>query len=459
MRTAKNIIISVILTFIPVFADVIDTISFVGNTKTKNGYLQKIIAPFVKSEYNSDSENLIYKTLDSTNLFSEIMVVTSKKSQNDSVSIFVIVKENSNFSFGNAGLGLNTMEYGEPIGVWLRFNLDVNYSNFLGLGHSLNFTGGLWRERFFGTNWHIPLGASPYFFDVGALVGRKPSFVFAWEISPYFNTNVRFGRNIGEKQTLFFEISPRFRKYNDMIKNNGEWQIFQSDDFWEIYGKLYYRFSRSDKNYPPLSATFFSTALNTNKIMPYVEDGEKKDFWNINTDFKQNIPISQKIRHSLYIRSRISATPFGEHNKYDGFLLGGQELLRGWDYEILGSKDSCVFNNSVLGTLEYQFHIFTFPPIKLGNLLSWYDKSLQKFSPTLAGAVFFDAGYLYKEILSPLQSTHASAASAGISLRFLQPLMRLGGAVELAWQVAGSERYLNKNRKAPMLHIGIISQF
>jgi len=459
MRTAKNTIILTILIIISVSADVIDTISFVGNTKTKNGYLQKIIAPFVKSEYDSGSENLIYKTLDATNLFSEIMVVSSKKSQSDSVSIFVIVKENGNFSFSNAGLGLNTMEYGEPIGVWLRFNLDVNYDNFLGLGHSLNFTGCVLRERFLGTNWHILIGARPYFFDVGAIVGRKPSFVFAWEISPYFNTNVRFGRNIGEKQTLSFEISPQFRKYNDMFKNNDEWQVFQSNVFWEIYEKLYYQFSRCDKNYPPLSATFFSTALNTNKIMAYAEDGEKKDFWNIDTDFKQNIPVSKKIRHSLYIRSRISVTPFGEHNKYDGFLLGGQEFLRGWDYEVLGSKDSCVFDNSVLGTLEYQFHILTFPPIKLGNLLSWYDKSLQKFSPTLTGAVFFDAGYLYKDILSPLQSVHATAASAGISLRLLQPLMRLGGAVELAWQVSGSEKYLNKNRKVPILHIGIVSQF
>ena len=456
----KIIIIIIIIIAGLVSANVVDTVVFVGNVKTKDKFLQKAVRPVVENGYVADTDFAIYNVLKLTKLFSDIMIIPSKKTQSDSVSIFVTLKEKNYLSIGNVGFGINSMEYGERSDIWTRLNLDVSYNNFLGIGHSLNFTGRVWRDRYFGANWHIPFGVSPYFFDVGGLVGRKPSFVFAWEISPYLNNHLRFGRYIGENQEIYFEISPQYRKYNNMTKNNNDiWQISETDKFWEIYERLYYQFSRGDRNYPPLSATFFGIGLSTNKIMAYSdENGKKKDFWGIDTDFGQNIPISQKIHHSFYIRSRISITPLGERNKYNGFLLGGQNFLRGWQDDFVGSKDNCVFNNKILGTAEYQFRIATFPSMKFG-WLSWYDKSLKNFSPILVGALFFDGGYLFKEISSPIQSTNTSASSAGISFRLLQPLMRFGGAIEFAWQIGGDEKYYNQNRKIPVLHIGIVSQF
>ncbi|MDR0303303.1 MAG: BamA/TamA family outer membrane protein [Chitinispirillales bacterium] len=454
----KIIIIAIISIVGFTYANIIDTVLFVGNVKTKDKFLQKIVSPIIKKKYDVCTDSLIYDALKKTGLFGYISVVSSKKIDNDNVSIFVVVKENNYLSVGNAGLGINSMEYGEKSDSWLWFNLDVNYKNFLGIGHSLNFTGRVWRDRYFGANWHIPIGITPYFFEVGGLIGRNPSLVFAWETAPYFNTDFRFGRYIGNNQEIYIETSPKYSKYNNMLKVDDKWKIHSTDEFLEIYEKLYYSLDYKDKNYPPLLATFFSVGLSTNKIMAYIEDGKKKDFWNIDTDFKQNIPIFQKIRHSLYIRSRISITPWGEHNKYDGFLSGGQYYIRGWKDDILGSKDNYVFNNSILGTAEYQFNIFTFPSIKF-RWLSWYDDLLSNFSPILAGALFFDAGYLFKEISSPLQCANTNAGSVGISLRLLQPLMKIGGTLEFAWQVIGDKKYYNENRRIPVIHIGFVSQF
>lgn len=447
-------VLFIVFGFISANADIIDTVIFAGNLKTKDKYLQKVIAHIPNTEYSSFTDTLVFNALERTKLFSEIAVIPSKN-QKGNVSIFVILKERKNFNILGGGLSINDMEFGESSGTWAILSIDAYYNNFLGVNQRLRWRAQLWRDRFFGMDWRIPVGASPYFFEVGALVGRRPSLVWNWEISPYFNTNLVFGRFIGENQVVSLETSPQYRKYNNVYKSSGEWKTFESNEFWEIHQKLYYRFSIHDNNYPPLFASFASIALSTNKIMAYEDIG----FWEISSDLKQNIPISQKAKHSFFLRFRPKLTISGRHNSYNGILTGGQDYIRGWGNDVLGSKEeSGLFNNLLIGTAEYQFHIFTFPTMKF-KWLSWFDASMSGFAPQVFGALFFDGGYLFEDIDSPVKSQNIKAASAGIAIRVLQNHMRLGAEIDLAWQLDGNKKYLNKNRGAPVLHLGIVSHF
>lgn len=449
-----SIIFFVLFWLACVNANVIDTIIFVGDLKTKDSYLQRVVSHISKTEYSPISDTVIFKALNRTQLFSTITIVPSQN-ENGNVSVFVVLKERSNFSLIDAGAGLNDTEFGENSGTWAWIRLGARYNNFLGVNQRLSFVGQLGRDRFIGMNWLIPIGASPYFFDVGALVGRRPSLVWTWELSPYLNTNFSFGRYIGENQSVYLETEPKYRNYNLLENSTGGWKTYENDKFWEIYQSLYYRFSIDDGNYPPLFATSAGIGLSTNKIMAYGDI----EHWEISSDLKQNIPISQKARHSLFLRFRPTLTISGERNKYSGLLTGGQDYVRGWSGDILGSKDAVIYNNLLLGTVEYQFHIFTLPPMKIFRWLSWYDDTMSEFAPQIIGALFLDGGYLFKDINSPKHSASVSAASTGVLVRIIQPRMRMGGEIALAWQVFGDERYLNSKREIPSIHIGIISHF
>ena len=448
----KIALIIVFLLFGVAGAGIIDTIVFVGNEKTRDSYLQRVVSHISKTEYSPQSDTAVFKALERTRLFSQITIVPSQNPQSGDggIAIFVVLKERGNFSVSDVGGGLNNTLFGEESGTWLVFNFRATYNNLFGLNQRLRLRGQIWEDRFVGMDYLIPIGASPYFFDVGALVGRRPSLVSPWELSPYFNTNLGFGRFIGENQLVYTETSPQFRKYNWLYKDFGRWRVGYTDEFWEIYQSLYYRFSLNDGNYPPLFASFAGVGLSTNKIMAH----EDNEHWELKADLRQNIPISQRARHSFLLRLRPTLTISGERNVYSGLLTGGQDFLRGWGTDIFGSRDPVIFENLILGTAEYQFHIFTFPAMRMFGWLSWYDESMREFSPQLAGALFFDGGHLYKT-----ESQSISAASAGVSIRLLQCRMRLGGQIDFAWQLTADEKYLNKKRNIPVIHIGFVSQF
>jgi len=437
-------------------AGVIDTIVFLGNEKTQDRYLQRVVSHISGTQYSAQSDTAIFKALERTRLFSHITVVPSKNQHNDNFSIFVALKERSNFSITDIGGGLNNTEFGENSGTWVHLNFSAVYNNLFGLNHRLRFRGQIWRDRYFGADYFLPVGASPYFFDVGALVGRRPSLVFPWELSPYFNTNFGFGRRIGDNQLIYTETMPQYRKYNFLERRNfGRWEVFDSEEFWEIYQRIYYRFSINDGNYPPLFASFAGVGLSTNKIMAH----ENNEHWELSVDLRQSVPISQRARHSFFLRARPRLTVSGERNSFSRLLTGGQDFVRGWGNEVLGSRDTVIFENLFLGTAEYQFHILTFPAMRMFGWLSWYDESMREFSPKLTGAIFFDGGHLFNEIQNPQENPNVSAASVGLSLRVLQCRMRLGGQIDFAWQVAGDEKYLNRNRGIPIIHMGFVSQF
>ena len=354
------------------------------------------------------------------------------------------------------GGGLVPTMYGENR-TWVWLDMQFRYNNFLGRpGQRLDFDMGIWESRRFGTIWHIPVGESNYFFDIGALVGRDPSLVFERELSPFFNTLSRFGRNIADNHQVSYEISPRFRKYNKMSQNtSGNWQATEvEDEFWEVYQRLRYRFRTSDNLYPPMLSTFAQVSLNTNAMLAF----EDCVFWGISGELSQNIPVSYMLRHSFLLRTRFDITPIGERHKYGGLLTGGMDFVRGWDDDFIGSKEDVYFSNRAIGTAEYQFYIATLPEMRFG-FASFISPSLKGFRPILTGALFLDAGYLFENLTEPKKSISADAASTGISIRLLQPHMRTGGAIDIAWQIAGTQKYLKNNRAVPTIHLGFVQHF
>jgi outer membrane protein assembly factor BamA len=116
------------------------------------------------------------------------------------------------------------------------------------------------------------------------------------------------------------------------------------------------------------------------------------------------------------------------------------------------------FSNRVIGTAEYQFYIATLPEMRFG-FASFVSPSLKGFRPILTGALFLDAGYLFENLTEPKNSINANAASTGIAIRLLQPHMRTGAAIDIAWQITGTQKYLNDNRAAPALHLGFVQHF
>ena len=365
-------------------------------------------------------------------------------------------EKRSNFVPIGIGGGINPTMYGEDR-TWVWLDMQFRYNNFLGRpGQRLDFDMGVFESRRFGTTWHIPVGHSDYFFDVGGLVGRTPSIVFERELSPFFNTFSRFGRNISDKHQVSYEISPRFRKYNRMEKQiRGNWRAIEvEDEFWEVYQRLRYGFLLSDNLYPPMLSTFAQISLNTNTMLAF----EDNVFWGVAGELSQNVPVSYRARQSFLLRARFDVTPIGERHKYGGLLTGGMDFVRGWDYDFIGSKDEVNFSNRVIGTAEYQFYIATLPEMRFG-FASFVSPSLKGFRPILTGALFLDAGYLFENLTEPKNSINANAASTGIAIRLLQPHMRTGAAIDIAWQITGTQKYLNDNRAAPALHLGFVQHF
>ncbi|MCL2845235.1 MAG: outer membrane protein assembly factor [Chitinivibrionia bacterium] len=362
--------------------------------------------------------------------------------------------QSRDFSLSGFGGALFPTIYGENRS-WLWVVLQFKYKDFLREGQHLYFDVGAWQDRHFGTTMHIPLGASNYFFDIGGLVGRRPSLVFEEELSPYLNTFTRFGRNISERHRVCYEIAPRFRRYSLMSQNTrGDWLSGDIiDEFWEVYQRLQYRFRLSDNLYPPMLSTFAQISLNTNIMLAF-----ENVFWGISGELSQNIPVSYRARQSFLLRTRFDTTPIGERHRYGGFLTGGAFFVRGWNDNFIGSRDSVNFGNRIVGTAEYQFYIATLPEMRMGAF-SWVDHTLSGFRPVMTGALFLDAGYLFETFSSPRESINANAASAGIAIRLLQPRMRSGASLDFAWQISGTQKYLNKNRNYPVVHLGFVQHF
>ena len=432
----------------------VDSIVFVGNLRTQENFLARIVAPVINTEYSADTDSVIFRKLERTGLFNQIIIQPSLRAEDDNVVIFVILNERPAFQPIGVGAGLFGSLYGEDK-TWPWLCMQFRYNNLFGVGQRLYFDFGLFQNRYFATTWHVPVGGSDYFFDAGGLIERRPSLIFEWEISPLLNTFLRFGRMISDNQKVSYEIAPRFRRYNSVVRDaGGSWRRDSViDNFWEVYQRLQYQIRFSDDFYPPLFSTFAQVSLNTNAMLAF----QDKVFFGVSGELSQNIPVWQMARHSFLLRMRFDLTPVGERSVYGGFLTGGAAFVRGFDDDIIGSKHATIFGNRIVSTAEYQFHIVTLPEMRF-RFLSFVSQSMAGFRPEIAGAVFLDAGYLFEDFYEP-KGASVNAASMGVSLRFLQPHMRLGGAIDFAWQLRASSQYLKSNRGAPVLHIGFVQHF
>lgn len=434
-------------------AQIVDTIFFVGNERSSEKFLLRIIEPVASwVDYQPQKiDSLISFRLLETGLFNTVTITPAWVGR-DTVTLFVAVHEANYFAITDLGGSIKDREYGEPTRFpWIEISTAISYTNFLGWGHTLTVSGSVWRMRHIGVTWLIPFRNSAYYSEISAKIGRKTSQEEAWQIRPFVDAEVLLGRYIKKNHLISVGISPQYREYHYMKQNNSdEWVSYKVTPLAELFSSVRYTMDYRDPPFDPLSGNYLRSELRTNVLMPALNEiGEKTDFVELHFDYRHFIPISHQYQHTVALRARTSLTPYGDHAVYDRFEMGGDGTLRGFSEGALG--EDVIYNNRFLATLEYRLHIMAF---SVDNLK--FVNEIHKDPLELAAAVFSDFGYLWKDIKMPMaDGEHSTGASVGVSLRLLTQTFRTGVSLDLAWPVFLPANYTRNNRWIPTIHLYI----
>jgi outer membrane protein insertion porin family len=424
----------------------IGRINIRGNTKTKDKIIRREI-PLNEGEiYNSQLINVSKRRLKSLGYFEEIEINSERRMGEDSlmdIDIDLIEKPTGNISFGggfstsSSLLGTAGIEQNNLFGTGLRANIGGQlggYRSRYGIGltqpylfdypvsGSLNLYNRIYGYPYYDVDRkgsEVSLGKNLFEFVHGN-VGVKYERVKLRDIDYDAPTYIKNSRDSNTVSSLTLGLS-RNTYDNPLFPEFGS-RIFIST---ELAGGL-------------SEDSFYKTDIGVSKFFPLFP-------------LKKLVPILPLEHFTLRLRGDVGfASGFGKDLPvYERYYLGGDNTLRGYDFQEVGPKgesgDAVGGDSTFLGSAELYFPI----PMDL------------PYVKVLKGVGFFDIGDVFaKGDMAKAIDLFSHRKSVGLGVRVGTPM----GPVRLDWAYKldkgrKRDRYDEEEDKRTRWHFGFGSSY
>ncbi len=427
--------------------------------------------------------------------------------------LLVVVRENRYFTISSIGGVIYNKRYGEKTDrIWIQGYGTLRFSNFRGRDEEVGVSASLIRNRYVGISWYKPFITVPWYISLGTRIGSQPSVITPWHIEFYNSSYLKVGRKFSDHTTIYSRLSGRYLHYDwkgdegtlyvngvatepinktellelgygynnnwvhyedSVYFNNKEnkWDTLHLEYKWlsndtnkikryevpfsDLHISLVWVIDKRDNSYNSHRGFYNSFAATTNALYPYKDFNLKeKDlvYLQLANDFRfyhRGIWESNTVAYRIRPFVRL----FGKGNIHSGVYMGNEYTLRGFDSGAFGGFG---YNHRLLLSWEYRFHIFNLPELNF-PWLAWYDNSLNKFIVRIDGAVLFDYGYLWKDLLHPRSPAedHRVGAGAGFGFRFVSPSLKRSVCAEMVFPVVFPENYFSEYRPALYLYLDL----
>jgi outer membrane protein assembly factor BamA len=198
----------------------------------------------------------------------------------------------------------------------------------------------------------------------------------------------------------------------------------------EPYPEVFFTVGWKKNNVKPLFNPQKGIYLSFSGITNSIPHDENRRYLQINNEiiiyhrglFPKNT-VAYRLRPSIRL---------GSGSVNEGMYMGGESTLRGFGSASFGGLT--VYNNRVLFSCEYRFLIFTIPVMHF-PWFARYHSGLNDFHSSINGAILFDCGYLWKDLLNPIHpgGDNESAASTGLGIRLIAPTIKRSLCFDIMW--------------------------
>jgi outer membrane protein assembly factor BamA len=427
-----------LLVLIPSSGKVIDSLHYIQHSVTSNETLDRIISLGDSTHYSDSLRELFLYRLEKSDLFDSVTIDTFTR-PDSSFIVQVELREKNQFYISSIGGGIYGTRYGEEVFPWLRLDFGVSYRNLNGTGQKLTLYGSLFRIRYIGALWDIPL-SNDYFINAGALIGSHPSIYDSWHARVNFKSTVGIGKRLLQRNTIQFNLIPAYMEYEDNSSHS-------YDGYSELISAILWKTDLRDRGLNPRRGIYFSQNFRTNHLHPYRNNsGTEIRYTGGISDLRAYFaPGTKDFIFAAQLKADLIYS--GSLNRYNKLYMGGTETVRGFPSGYYG--EATIFNNMLTATAEFRFPIFSVNALNL-SFLSWYDPSLKSFPFDISGALFSTAGYLWDNLENGFSTDALShtVIGGGGGLRFHLPTLKMSLCGDLAFPLYGTKH----GERAPTIH-------
>lgn len=397
---------------------VIDKVQFVGNRKTKDYVLRRMINTEAGKVYNEKVLSEDMKRIFSTQSYSDVRrVITASPDNPDKYNLTVEVDEKRTGAISLGG-GIDTA-------TGLFGSVGYNDPNFLGRGQSINSvfavgSGVLYRNKDvqanarsfqFDVGWSDPSFRNTYQSINANAYGRNlASFNVPLGVERRIGAEVGWGSPLANFKNVAVGMSLRgenvhMKEYADS-EDLAKYKISKSDRKKQLEGGTYISlsptlaFDTRDNRFAPTTGWLSTVSLNGAYGLG------NNSYAGVSANIRRYVKIREGV--TLALNAQGGSTLLGDVPAFNMYRMGGTYSVRGFEEGGLG-----IGNGFLLGSAELRAKVPLFGRLKNIPVLN-----------TLTAAGFVDAGTLIGQSdLNDIFNRPGTGISTGFGIRFNMPGM------------------------------------
>ncbi len=433
---------------IPDASEYISAVYIRGNHVTRSELIYMYLPFRSGSRYDSLQVNDAEKRLNRIRVIQSADIVTLKKE--DSVEVYVMIEEPAFFwSISDVGGELHWQKYGDTsrTALWFSGVGEIKNTNFRGSMEVLKIRGRIGHWYGIGLSWSKPLLPSPYFITARVNAGRRPSASFPWHTS-YTGESFLVGRTIGAASYLYTRVQHAWKGFD--VRNRALYDSAYSGEtrsMNEITILEGFNTDTRDRRFNTRSGWFQWNKLSYTHRLSHDSLSYMQAIAGISGFFNGFLPAhTAAFRINLRVRNR-------DPGQFEWLAYGGDYPMRGFgENAIYTFNDGAHINNAAVAVGEYRFRLFSTPSIVVPATFTGSTRSLS-VSYCFDGAIFTDFGLFSHDVTRPGVS-YGYAASCGVGLRVLLPVMHSGVSIDAAWPVTDTNLQIyHGTRYIPRMHL------
>ncbi|MCU0608876.1 MAG: BamA/TamA family outer membrane protein [Chitinispirillaceae bacterium] len=400
-------------------------IRFNGNRVTKEPVVRHFLGIDTGMVFDSVKIGEAKRRLEATGLFMRVALVPVVR--NDSVDLYVIVKESVYLRFSSLDLSPYTSRYGER-GTWYSPLVGVERSNFRGELENLRLMlrGPEWQTA--AASWSKPILTTPYFIGLSAFYDQRPDNALPHDRMEIAGS-LTLGRKVCSRSKAYISISPDFQRNIIHTAANDTTRLYQT------FGTLGWFTDARSSAFDPASGWSFQSEARSNFL--YVQR-PNPTYLQLMTDSKlyhRGLFANDKMAYRVWLVSRTNDA--GIQNR---LTLGGVGSVRGYANCGIDLRENA--NSSLLLSAEYRFPIAQLKstpvpfPAGVSNLMGRFFFDPNDIAPRIDGALIVDYGKTGRyigDIAERDGNGSVSGMDAGFGIRVMEPSLRQSGCFDVVW--------------------------
>jgi outer membrane protein assembly factor BamA len=411
-------------------------IHYNGNRVTKEYVIKTYTGLDTGMMYDSLKIRKAKQRLEATNMFLKVAILRINKKEG--IHLYIVVKEPSYLSPYSIDFTPQFTRYGQS-GTWYCPIIGAQHSNFRGRMESIRFSlrflewQALWppscwwpdwsKWRTATLTWSKPLLPSKYSLGFGAFGENRPDNALRLDRLEYGGL-VSAGKKFFERSKAYCSVIPDYQRTIIRLDSSR----VDTTHYYQAFTALGWITDRRSSGFDPDRG--WSIALETRSNVLYHEE-TTPCYVQFSSDFKVYHPGFFEGQKSVYRLRLVSRTnDAGIQNR---LTLGGYGSVRG--YSSGGIDLQSTANHSVLFSWEYRFPIYHLPPV-ISRFLGSVSDNMSDCAPRIDGALIVDYGRVTREwggIAATDSRGYRSGADFGFALRFMEPVKRLSGCMDIVW--------------------------